>query len=162
MQWGRAVVLTPGEHGGGRKVKGQPVGLLGCGSSGHTQVAWQMPGEVYRLGRQRPRSRSWLKWDTAPCPSGQGPSPGWTVVPFGGLGRCGSIASGGREQGPGREVDARDVMGTSGWNHGGLAEAVLRAAELPVGRVGWGQGRWASRGPAPQARRIFISVRLSE
>lgn len=109
-------------------------------ASGTAGVAWQMPGEVYRLGLQRPRSGIWLKWDTAPCPSGQGLSPGWTAVPFGGVGRCGSIASGGREQGPGREVDARDVMGTSSWNHGGLAEAVLRAAELPVSWVGWGRG----------------------
>lgn len=149
MQWGRAVVLTPGEHGGGRKVKGRPVGLLGCGSSGHTWVAWQMPGEVYRLGRQKPRSGSWLKWDTAPRPLGQGPSPGWTAEPFGGLGCCGSIASDGREKGPGQEVDARDVMGMSGWSHGGLAEAVLRAAELPVGPGGMGAGAAGREGASP-------------
>lgn len=87
--------------------------------------------------------------DTAPCPSGQGPSPGWTAEPFGGLGCCGSIASDGREQGPGQEVDARDVMGMSGWSHGGLAEAVLRAAELPVGPGGMGAGAAGREGASP-------------
>lgn len=47
---------SPGEQGW-EGVKGQPVGLLG--------VAWQMPGEVYGLGRQELRSGIWLEWDTA-------------------------------------------------------------------------------------------------
>ena len=127
---------------------------LASGTAGVWQQWPHMGGLAHaRRGLQaRPPEaavRKLAKVGHSPVSFGTGSESGLDAEPFGGLGCCGSIASDGREQGPGQEVDARDVIGMSGWSHGGLAEAVLRPAELPVGPGGMGAGAAGREGASP-------------
>lgn len=101
-----------------------PASLAGSGGP-----RWRRP--VRKLAEVEPRSLQ-----PGRAPQGQSPSPGWMAVSFGG-------ASGGREQRPGREVDAMSVTGPAGGQSGGSSRAALGAGAGQPLRPGGSSSRCA-------------------